>query len=351
MPAVSSSVSTITLRTLGFIPDVRLPDRGEAVNPEASPTARALLAFELVQGSPGITADRLADKLGVSERAVRRYVGILREAGIPIESVRGPYGGYRIGRGVRLPPLMFSAAEALGLVMAVLDGHHDAADATDPVGSALGKLLRALPEPVARHAEAVRLTTAPAPDRAAVRPDPEIATTLVQACADRRRVRLAYRSEAGSEWAMEVDPWAVVVRHGRWYLLCWSHGANSKRTYRIDRVREADALGATFSPPADLDPVAVLEENLALGWEYEVEVVIDGPLDWVGRYLPRTLGRLEPVDSETTRLAGSTSNPKWYAEQLTAIPTAYRIVRGPEVQEAARVLGQRSLAAGETPVP
>ena len=70
----------------------------DAVKPEASPTSRALLAFELVQGSPGITADRLADKLGVSERAARRYVGVLREAGIPIESVRGPYGGYRLGR-------------------------------------------------------------------------------------------------------------------------------------------------------------------------------------------------------------------------------------------------------------
>ena len=80
-----------------------------SVKPDASPTARALLALELVQGSPGITADRLADKLGVSERAARRYVGILREAGIPIESVRGPYGGYRVGRGLRLPPLVFSA--------------------------------------------------------------------------------------------------------------------------------------------------------------------------------------------------------------------------------------------------
>src|SRR5262245_44035451 len=65
-----------------------------------SPTARALLALELVQGSPGITADVLAERLGVSERAARRYVGILREAGIPIESVRGPYGGYRLGRGL-----------------------------------------------------------------------------------------------------------------------------------------------------------------------------------------------------------------------------------------------------------
>jgi predicted DNA-binding transcriptional regulator YafY len=322
----------------------------DAVNHDASPTARALLTLELVQGSPGITADRIADKLGVSERAVRRYVGILREAGIPIESVRGPYGGYRVGRGVRLPPLMFSGAEALGLVMAVLDGHHEAADAADPVGSALGKLLRALPEPVARQADAVRLTTAPAPDRAAARPDPETATTLVQACAERRRVRLVYRSEAGSEWAMEVDPWAVVVRHGRWYLLCWSHSTHARRTFRIDRVREVEVLGDTFSPPADLDPVAVLEENLAVGWEYEVEVVIDAPFDIVARCVPRSVGRLEPVDAESSRLVGSTSNPKWYAEQLTAIPAAYRIVRGSEVQEAARVLGQRLLAAGETPL-
>lgn len=84
------------------------------VRSEVSPTARALLALELIQGNPGITTDRLADKLGVSARAVRRQVGILREAGIPIESLRGPYGGYRVGRGLRPPPLMFSATEALG---------------------------------------------------------------------------------------------------------------------------------------------------------------------------------------------------------------------------------------------
>ena len=169
------------------------------MKPDASPTARALLALELIQGSLGITADRLAGKLGVSGRAARRYVGILREAGIPVESVRGCHGGYRVGRSLRLPPLMFTAAEALGLVMAVLDGHHDASDPAGPVGSALGKIVRALPEPVAAQAEAVRRTTAPAPDRAAARPDPATTTALVQACSDHRRVRLDYRSEAGSE--------------------------------------------------------------------------------------------------------------------------------------------------------
>ncbi len=150
-----------------------------AVNPDSSPAARALLTLELIQNSPGITTDRIADKLGVSDRAVRRYVGILREADIPIESVRGPYGGYHVGRGLRLAPLMFTAAEALGLVMAVLDGHHDASDPADPVGSALGKMMRALPESIAAQADAVRRTTAPAPDRSAVRPDPQMTTLLV----------------------------------------------------------------------------------------------------------------------------------------------------------------------------
>ena len=316
------------------------------MKPDASPTARALLALELIQGSPGIAADRLAGKLGVSDRAARRYVGILREAGIPIESVRGPGGGYRVGRSLRLPPLMFTAAEALGLVMAVLDGHHDASDATDPVGSALGKIVRALPVPVAAQAEAVRRTTAPAPDRAAARPDPATTTALVQACSDHRRVRFGYRSEAASEWVVEADPWAVVVRHGRWYLLCWSHTSQARRVYRIDRVGEVHPLEDPFGPPAGLDPVAVLEEHLAVGWEYDVEVIIDAPLGPVTRCLPRSLGWLEPLDAEHTRLTGSTSNPAWYARQLTPIPAPYRIVRCPELAEAARVLGQRLLAAG-----
>ncbi|HEX5497421.1 MAG TPA: WYL domain-containing protein [Mycobacteriales bacterium] len=319
---------------------------------DVSPTARALLALELLQGSPGITADRLADKLGVTERAARRYVGILREAGIPIESVRGPHGGYRLGRGLRLPPLTFSGAEALGLVMAVLDGHHDPGDPTDPVGSALGKIMRALPESAAAQAEAVRRATAPAPDRAAARPDPATTAALVRACSDHRRVRLDYRSEAGSEWVTQVDPWAVVVRHGRWYLLCRSHPTHARRAYRIDRVRAVQVLDEAFSPPDDLDPVATLEEHLAAGWEYDVDILVHAPVDTLARCLPRTLGRLEPLDATTTRLTGSTGNPTWYAERLAAIPAPYRIVKCAEIQQAARVLGQRLLAAGESsPAP
>jgi predicted DNA-binding transcriptional regulator YafY len=310
-------------------------------------TARALLTLEALQDSPGITAERLARRLGVSDRAVRRYIWLLRDAGIPVESATGRYGGYRLGRGTRIPPLMFSAAEALGLVMAVLDGHHDASDPQDPVGSALGKIMRALPQPVAAQAEAVRRTAAAAPDRAAARPDPSTTTALVQACSDRRRVRLGYRSEAGSEWVAEIEPWAVVVRHGRWYLLCIVTKTGARRAYRIDRVGDVEVLADVFSPPADLDPVVMLEEHLAVGWEYDVELIIDAPFEKAGRCISRALGRLEPLGAVQCRLVGSTSNPAWYAGQLADIPAPFQIVRSAELQKAARILGERLQAAAD----
>ena len=142
-----------------------------------------------------------------------------------------------------------------------------------------------------------------------------------------------------------------MVRHGRWYLLCWSHTSNARRAYRVDRVRGVEPLDDTFSPPGDLDPVAMLEEHLAVGWEYDAEVLIDAPVEAVGRCVPRALGRLEVVDTGTSRLVGSTSNPVWYAEQLAGIPAPDRIVRCPELREAAREIGHRLLTAAEGPPP
>ena len=142
-----------------------------------------------------------------------------------------------------------------------------------------------------------------------------------------------------------------MVRHGRWYLLCRSHRADARRAYRIDRVRAVQVLEGTFVPPADLDPVAMLEEHLAVGWEYDVEVVIDAPVETAARCLSRALGRLEPLEAGSSRLVGSTGNPWWYAEQLAVLPAPYRIVRCPELQHTARVIGQRMLAASESPPP
>src|ERR1700691_5289054 len=144
---------------------------------DASPAARALLALEAIQNNPGITARGLGDRLGVTERAARRYVAILREADLPIESVSGPHGGYRVGRGL---------------------------------GAPLAKIVRVLPERVAGPARAFREVSA-SPLAHAAPASPELTTELIEACGAGRRLRLEYRLSRARDTVMEVDPWAVVL--------------------------------------------------------------------------------------------------------------------------------------------
>ncbi|MBA2414730.1 MAG: WYL domain-containing protein [Geodermatophilaceae bacterium] len=312
---------------------------------DLSPTARALRALDILQTRPGATADELAERLGVTERAARRYVGILREAGIPVESARGPYGGYRLGRGTRLPPVIFTEAEALGLVMAVFDSQPAAADVDDLVGSALGKLIRALPESIGRQAAALRGHASAAPDRHSARPDPATTSALAAAVAARRRVLVTYRTESGNEWEAEVDPWAVVVRHGRWYLLCHSHRADAIRTYRVDRIHAVQQTAHKFQPPDDLDPVATLEENLGTGWEFPTRVAFHAPLAEVAPWIRPPMGRLEP-SGDGCVLVGSTSNPAMYAQEwLPRVPYAFRVDGGQELRAAVATLVSRFTAA------
>ncbi|MFF4154117.1 helix-turn-helix transcriptional regulator [Streptomyces sp. NPDC001651] len=321
---------------------------------DLSPTARALRALEILQVRPGTTATELAERLGVTERAARRYVEILREAGIPVTSTRGPHGGYRLGRGTRLPPVHFTQAEALGLVMAVLSGQPGAADPEDLVSAALGKVVKALPEGVGSQAALLHAYASAAPDPYATRPDPAITGELVGAVAARHRVRITYRGEAGAEWQAVVDPWSLVVRYGRWYLLCHSHRADAVRTYRVDRVRTVETTAQRFEPPAGLDPVAVLEENLGVGWAYPTRVVFDLPPAEVARWIRPPMGRLEPLGDGSV-LVGSTRNPAMYAQEwLAVLPVPFRVEGGEELRTAVADLAARFTAAvagppGRTP--
>jgi predicted DNA-binding transcriptional regulator YafY len=342
-------IGAVMPTTVEIVADVPLPDRATRCQAarvsEISPTARALRALEILQNRPGCTADELAQRLGVTDRAARRYVAILREAGIPVESVRGPYGGYRLGRGVRLPPLVFSAAEALGLVMAVLDGRHAAADNEDPVGSGLGKIIRALPVSVGRQAATMREHARAVPDRW-TRPDPAITSALVEAVGEQRQVRIGYRSAAGHTHSFEVDPWSVVVRYGRWYLLCFAHHADAVRTYRIDRVTAVGEGTRTFVTPDGLDPVSVLEANLASGWEFDTRVLFDAPAAEVAPWLRPTMGRLEPLGEHRCVVVGSTSNPTMYAgEWLAGMPFEITVEGGPELRRAVAELAERMARA------
>lgn len=312
----------------------------------ANPTARALLALEAIQNTPGITADELGRRLGVTERAARRYVSTLREADLPIESETGPYGGYRVGRGLRLAPLMLSPAEALGLVMAALEGHRAAAEPDDPVGAAIAKVVRVLPRELSEPVRTAWQQTA-APGESA-RPDPELTSHLVLACTSGHRIGLDYET-ATAVREMVVDPWAIVLRHSRWYLLCWSHTADAQRVLRVDRIREFRSLPEESSTPDGLDALRELEAHLAHGWRHRTEVVIDAPLVAARYWVRRTLGELESIDEEHTRLLGSTDNPHWYVRQLAAIEVPWRVVGPQALRDAVGELAAELQAAIASP--
>lgn len=303
-----------------------------------SPTARALRTLDLIHNRPGITAADLADRLGVTERAVRRYVGTLRDAGVPVQGTPGRYGGYQIGRGVRLPPVAFSGPEALALVMAVVDSRAGAAPDT-MVGGGVGKLLRALPDSVARPALQLWRNIAATPSDAP-RPEPAITSGLVEAVASGRRVRIGYRSASGNEWHSEVDPWAVVVRRGLWYLLC-RLDSGDVRTYRVDRIASLDVLSARADVPAELNAVEELERNLGQSWSLPTRVRFHAPVEQVRHWLPGPMGALV-ADGDACVLTGTTNNPQMYAaEWLAQIPLPFVVEGGAELRAAMRELAAK----------
>ena len=241
---------------------------------------------------PGITASELARRLGVTERAARRYVAILREADIPVESTRGPYGGYTLGRGLRLPPLVFSATEALGLVMAALDSQHAVADAEDPVGSALGKILRVLPTNVARQAVMVRETARAVPERHSAKPDPAVTSELVAAVAAQRQVRAGLPHGGRQRAHLRGRP--VVGGGALRPVVPALPLPPRRRAAHLPHRPDHRGRGSSRAPstcPADLDPAAELEANLGKGWEHETHVVFDAPLAEVRPWIRPDAGR------------------------------------------------------------
>src|SRR5260370_3922848 len=245
---------------------------------------------------------------------------------------------------------MFTAAEAMGLVMAVLEGHRNAADPTDLVGSALAKIVRVLPERVAGPVQGVREVSPthppPVPHSLA---SAELTTQLIEACTATRRLRLMYRMGRAADRVMEVDPWAVVLRHSRWYLLGWSHSRQARRVLRVDRIVTVEVLPGTFTPPQELDARRTLEEHLSQGWTYPVDVLVDATIEETSRWLPRSLGRLEPDEECRTRLRATTDEPDWYARQLAAIPAPFPVIGSPQLQRATAALGQRLAQASGVP--
>jgi predicted DNA-binding transcriptional regulator YafY len=305
-------------------------------------TQRVLELLEALQDRPSITGPQLARRLDVDVRTVRRDVASLHDLGIPVESERGPGGGYRLRPGFRMPPLMLTAAEATAVALGLIAARRDGLDAD----GGLTKIRRVLPDEVRLRVEALEQTlrfTDTAHE--AVPPKGENLLLLADAARRGRRVHAVYAAADGTESERELSPYGVVSHCGRWYVPAHDHGRGAPRCLRADRFCTVRVAGSGAPPPADFDAIAFVSRSLArVPWAHEVEVMLHAEPAAALERFPPTLAELEPAPGGTL-LRMRAESLDWVAGLLAGAGCAFTIRRPDELRTSVNALADRLRAA------
>jgi predicted DNA-binding transcriptional regulator YafY len=292
--------------------------------------------LELLQARERIGVPELARRLEVGERTVRRYAAMLREMGIPVEAELGRYGAYYLRSGYRLPPMIFTDEEALGLALGLLAARHlGLAEVAPAVEGALAKLERVMSEALRGRVRALQETVSIAAGRPQAPARSEALLTLAAAVGEQRSVRLRYSSGLSRETKREVDPYGVMHREGYWYAVGYCRLREGMRLFRLDRVLEAEMLEETFARPAGLDsPEAVLSAVANThGDRWSVEVLLETGMDEVRGQLPSVGLSLEQTEGGTL-LRCSTWSLEWPARVLAGLDCSFVVRRPTELRDA-----------------
>jgi predicted DNA-binding transcriptional regulator YafY len=267
-------------------------------------TARVLALLEILQRGGIRTVPDLAARLDVDERTVRRYVGHLLELGVPVDSVRGRYGGYRLAPGYRMPPLILTDEEALAVLLGLLAGRRAGLATTSAAASesAAAKLLRVLPKALARRLDAL-LETADftARPRPTIAPVADVLLELAEAAYHQRPVAISYTDRKGRSSDRTVLPYGLVAHSGRWYLTGADPAGREVRTFRLDRVAAMSVQSGSFVVPADFDPAAAVLDSLAhTPWAHEVSLRIRDSVQHIRSHLPADIATLSTLPAAAT---------------------------------------------------
>jgi len=306
------------------------------------PTTRVLALLELLQTHGRMSGPELSRRLGVGERTVRRYMILLAELGIPVETTRGRYGSYRLRPGYKLPPLMFSEDEALALVLGLLTVRQSGLGGTpaDAAG-ALSKVERVMPDALRARVRAVQEAVVFTGAMYDTQPTSALIGTLSEAAHRRLRVRLRYRTARGGETAREVDVYGVVCREGVWYAVGYDHLRSDLRTFRVDRVREAQLRDERFTPPAEFDALASVERAIAtMPGALAVEVLLETTLPEARRLIPAVAAALEETP-QGVLVRGQVQDARELtavAHHLAGLGCALRVLQPPELRDELRAL-------------
>ena len=320
----------------------------------SDPTARALRLLSLLQTHRSWPGRELRQRLGVSDRTLRRDVDRLRELGYEVHARPGVDGGYQLAAGTRLPPLLLdddeAVAIAVGLRVAAVQGlgEHTAL-------SALVKLEQMLPAHLRRRVSALQEYAVAAGGRG-MSVDPDLIAELALACRDHERVRFAYVSGLDVESSRNVEPHTLVSNGPRWYLVCWDVERADWRTFRLDRMSRLLRTGARFTArelPVEDATEMVVVSDAEVSYPLEAVVHLDMTLEEMRRAFGvwSRGGTANDSGGSDWPVGGHSLADLLYGPGWIPLDVAWTVTASPEVTDLLTRFARRLTAALEPAQP
>lgn len=313
-------------------------------------SARLLRLLSLLQARRDWSGQGLADRLGVSPRTVRRDVERLRDLGYPVHASRGMDGGYRLGAGAAMPPLLLDDDEAVAVAVGLRTGARGAVAGVEETAlRALTKLEQVLPSRLRRRVNALQTyTVAVPPDRPGPTVDASLLTALSAACRDHERLRFDYRLHDGSESRRHAEPHRLVNWGRRWYLVAFDVDRDDWRTFRVDRIALRTPNGPRFTPrPLPEDDIAayVSRRVSSAAWRFQARVTVHAPAATVIERISPAVGVVEPVDEHTCVLSTGADSVETVAVHLGLLDQDFTVTEPPELVAHIQTLADRYVRA------
>jgi predicted DNA-binding transcriptional regulator YafY len=305
-------------------------------------SARLLRLLSLLQSPREWTGAELGERLGVSPRTVRNDVDKLRELGYPVLATRGPAGGYRLGAGAAMPPLLLDDEEAVAVAVGLRTAAGGAVAGIEEASlRALGKLEQVLPSRLRSRVSSLQSVITPVPGVGGPVVDPDVLTAIAAACRSRERLRFSYLSHDGTPSERDAEPYRLVNWGRRWYLVAFDVRRGDWRTFRADRIRLRTPGGGRFVPrPLPSDDLAgwVSSRVAAAGWRYRARVTVFAPAEVVAARIGPYVGTVAESDERTCVLETGSDSLETMSVYLGMLGFDFRVESPAELADYLRAL-------------
>jgi predicted DNA-binding transcriptional regulator YafY len=307
-------------------------------------SARLLRLLSLLQARRFWTGPELAEHMEVTVRTVRRDVDRLRELGYPIDAAAGVAGGYRLGAGAALPPLLLEDDEALAIVLGLRSAAAGSVSGMEEATvRALGKLEQVLPARLRRRMKNLHSAVVPLP-WSGPSVDAGWLTIIAGACRDRERLTFRYGDRKARDSDRDIEPHGLVHAGRRWYLVGWDLGRTDFRTFRVDRLQSEPVPGKRFTPRAipGGDLAAYVSRSVStLAYQFAARVIVHAPRARVAERVPLLAAHIEAIDAQRCVLETGENHLGRLAIHIAQIGYDFEVLEPPELIEQLRALGKR----------